>query len=193
MTIAAAAVFCGSRHGNAPVYTEAARMLGRGMAHAGIRLIYGGGAVGLMGEVADAVIGAGGAVSGIIPSFLHDREVMHRGVDDLVITDSMHDRKALMFARAEAFIVMPGGLGTFDELMEILTWRQLGLHDKPILIVDVNGWAHGVKLVLENAVAQGFAAPQTRDLYEVVDDVPTALDRLRTLLPSRAEMDVARI
>jgi uncharacterized protein (TIGR00730 family) len=186
MTITAAAVFCGSRHGNKPAYGEAARTLGQGLARAGIRLIYGGGAVGLMGEVADAVLAAGGAITGVIPDFLHDREIMHKGVRDLTVTTSMHERKALMFAQAEAFLILPGGLGTFDEMMEILTWRQLGLHDKPILVVDVAGWAQAVLAALHTAVDQGFAAPNVSRLYEVVPDIATALARLGTLSPAPA-------
>ncbi|AQS87704.1 lysine decarboxylase [Neoasaia chiangmaiensis NBRC 101099] len=192
MTIAAAAVFCGSRHGNAPFYAQAARDMGAGLARAGIRLIYGGGAVGLMGEVAGAALAAGGAVSGVIPDFLHTREVMHHGVTDLVVTTSMHERKALMFARAEAFLILPGGLGTFDELMEILTWRQLSLHDKPILIVDVGGWARHVVGALDAAIEQGFASPSARELYDVVPDVPTALSRLKHLPPSEPNIETAR-
>ncbi|GAJ29756.1 LOG family protein [Acidomonas methanolica] len=192
MSIATAAVFCGSRHGDLSGYAEAARALGSALAHAGVRLIYGGGAVGLMGEVAGAALAAGGAVSGIIPDFLHTREVMHHGVDELVVTGSMHERKALMFARAEAFLILPGGLGTFDELMEILTWRQLGLHDKPILIVNVLGWARAVITMLETAVEQGFAAPSTRGLYEVVPDVPAALARLQALNPVAEAPESAR-
>lgn len=192
MTIASAAVFCGSRHGSQGAYTEAARALGKGLADAGIRLVYGGGAVGLMGEVSGAALEAGGAVSGVIPHFLHNREVMHEGVTDLVITQSMHERKALMFEQADAFLIMPGGLGTFDELMEILTWRQLSLHDKPILIVDVLGWSKWVVGALEAAIEQGFAAPATRGLYERVADVPAALERLATVTPDMKEVETSR-
>ncbi|WP_367160883.1 TIGR00730 family Rossman fold protein [Kozakia baliensis] len=179
MTIAAAAVFCGSRHGNAPIYSEAAESLGRGLAEAGIRLVYGGGAVGLMGVVADSTLRAGGSVSGVIPNFLHNREVMHEGVTDLIVTDSMHDRKRLMFAQADAFLILPGGLGTFDEFMEILTWRQLSLHNKPILLVNVGGWGRFIVSALENAVEQGFANSSVLELYDVVEDVPSALERLK--------------
>lgn len=178
MTIAAAAVFCGSRHGNAPIYAETAEATGRGLAERGIRLVYGGGAVGLMGIVADAALRAGGEVSGVIPDFLHNREVMHEGVTDLVITDSMHERKRLMFALAGAFLILPGGLGTFDEMMEILTWRQLSLHDKAIVLVNVGGWADAVLAALDAAVAQGFADPSVRRLYEVVESVDEALARI---------------
>ena len=174
--LSSVAVFCGSRFGNAPAVAT-----GRGLAEAGIRLIYGGGKVGLMGAVADAALAAGGAVSGIIPHFLQTREIMHAGVADLTITDSMHSRKQQMFAEADAFLVLPGGLGTFDEAFEILTWRQLRLHDKPILIVDVAGWARPLIAAIDAAIADGFADASTRALFEHVPDVPAALARLGVL------------
>lgn len=183
--INAAAVFCGSRFGNQPVYKETAEAVGAGLARAGIHLVYGGGDVGLMGVVADAAIQAGGRVTGIIPDFLEAREVMHRGVTELVVTDSMHTRKQKMFAVADAFLILPGGFGTFDELMEILTWKQLQLHSKPILIVNVANWAQGVLAMLNEAVSQGFASPQARALLEVVPDTAAALKRLE--LVSRSD------
>ena len=155
---ASVAVFCGSRFGVDPRFAETARVIGHGLARRRLALIYGGGKVGLMGVVADAAISAGGVVSGVIPHFLKTREVMHEGVEDLRVTDSMHSRKQLMFAEADAFVVLPGGLGTFDETIEIITWRQLGLHDKPILIVDVAGWAERLVETIEQAIRDGFAA-----------------------------------
>ena len=134
-----------------------------------------------MGAVADAALAAGGAGSGGIPHFLQSREVMHEGVADLTVTDSMHERKQLMFGEAEAFLVLPGGLGTFDEFFEILTWRQLRLHDKPILVVDVLGWARGLIDVIDGAIADGFAEVSARALFEHVPDVPAALARLSAL------------
>jgi len=175
MTIAAAAVFCGSRHGSVPAFGEAAREMGAGLAERNIHLVYGGGAVGLMGVVADAALRAGGNVTGIIPTFLHDREVMNDKVTDLIVTESMHERKRLMFAKADAFLVLPGGLGTFDELMEIMTWRQLSLHDKPIVIVNIANWAVHIVAALEAAIEQGLADPSARGLYEVVESVSEAL------------------
>ncbi len=175
------AVFCGSRFGSRPAYLDAATATGRGLAEAGIRLIYGGGNVGLMGAVADAALAAGGTVSGVIPHFLQSREVMHDGVQELTVTDSMHSRKQLMFAEAEAFLVLPGGLGTFDETFEIVTWRQLRLHDKPILIVDIEGWAATLIATIDRAIADGFADPSARALFEHVADVPAALARLEIL------------
>jgi uncharacterized protein (TIGR00730 family) len=175
------AVFCGSRFGIGPGYREAAEALGAGLAEAGLRLVYGGGRVGLMGVIADAVLAGGGAVTGIIPDFLQRREVAHGGPVELVITDTMHDRKRRMFELADAFVTMPGGLGTFDETIEITTWRQLGLHDKPVLICNVEGWAQPYVTMLNEAVRQGFAEPSSAKLYEVLPDVPAVLDRLTAL------------
>ncbi|WP_428377538.1 TIGR00730 family Rossman fold protein [Lichenicoccus sp.] len=180
------AVFCGSRFGSRPGYLDAARETGAGLARAGIRLIYGGGRVGLMGALADAAIDAGGAVSGIIPHFLSTREVMHDRVPDLTVTDSMHTRKQGMFAQADAFLVLPGGLGTFDETIEIITWRQLRLHDKPILIADIAGWATPLIAAIEASIEDGFADPSARRLFEVVPDVAAALTRLAGLMPRDA-------
>ncbi len=172
------AVFCGSRLGARSIYTKAVAELGRGLAERGIGLIYGGGRIGLMGCLADAALDAGGAVVGIIPDFLSAREVAHSRVAELVTTDSMHTRKQLMFDRADAFVSMPGGLGTLDETIEVVTWRQLDLHDKPILIVDVGGWARGFVAAMETAISDGFADLATRELYDIVPDVASALHHL---------------
>jgi uncharacterized protein (TIGR00730 family) len=137
----AIAVFCGSRLGHDPRHREAAVTLGRALAKARIRLIYGGGRVGLMGVLADACLEAGGSVTGVIPTFLARRELEHEGLTELIETATMHARKAIMAERAEAFVTLPGGLGTYDETIEIITWRQLGLHDKPVILCDVAGSA----------------------------------------------------
>ncbi len=179
--IRSVAVFCGSRAGSDPVYAAAAAALGAGLAAAGIRLVYGGGGVGLMGIVADAALGAGGQVLGIIPEFLQRREVAHAGVGEMIVTPTMHDRKRRMFDAADAFVTMPGGLGTFDETFEITTWKQLALHDKPILVCDVAGWAQPFLLSMEAAVDQGFAGPECLRLYEVLPDVEAVLARLAAL------------
>ena len=175
------AVFCGSRFGADPTFRAASQALGAGLARAGLRLVYGGGRVGLMGVVADAVLAGGGSVLGIIPDFLQRREVAHSGPVDLVITETMHDRKRRMFEAADAFITMPGGLGTFDETIEITTWRQLGLHDKPIIICDVQQWAQPYLAALAAAIEQGFADPSTASLFEVLPDVDSVLDRLASI------------
>ncbi len=176
--IRSVAVFCGSRFGHDPAYREAAQALGDGIARAGWRLVYGGGRVGLMGVVADAVLAGGGEVFGVIPTFLQRREVAHHGNVDLVLTETMHERKMRMFEAADAFVTMPGGLGTFDETIEITTWRQLGLHNKPVLICDVAGWAQPYLAAIDGAIAQGFAEASSRALFEVVPDVSSVLDRL---------------
>ncbi|MBO1359106.1 TIGR00730 family Rossman fold protein [Acetobacter sacchari] len=193
--ISSVAVFCGSRFGNLPAYRAAAEDMGRGIAREGWRLIYGGGYVGLMGAVADAAIAAGGSVTGVIPDFLESREVMHEGVTELVVTDSMHSRKQLMFAQADAFAILPGGFGTFDEMMEIITWKQLQLHRKPILIVDVENWAAKVIAMLDAAVEQGFATPGARGLVETVPDVEAALALLRaaTITPGSSDVETERL
>ena len=179
--LSAVAVFCGSRSGNDPAFAAAAAETGRGLAEAGFRLIYGGGNIGLMGVVADAALLAGGQVSGVIPRFLQNREIMHEGVQELTITDSMHSRKQQMFGEADAFLILPGGLGTFDEFFEILTWRQLRLHDKPILIADVHGWARSLIETLDRAILDGFADAAVRALFEHQPNAAAALRRLREL------------
>ena len=181
------AVFCGSRQGRNPAWLAAATALGRGLGEAGIRLIYGGGRVGLMGAVADATLTAGGKVLGVIPEFLTRLEVAHTGLTTLEITDSMHMRKRRMFDCADAFVTMPGGLGTLDETVEVITWRQLGLHDKPVLICNVCGWADGLLGAFEAAVRDGFAAPSAHGLYEIVPDVAAVLARLEKLSHSVGE------
>jgi uncharacterized protein (TIGR00730 family) len=175
------AVFCGSQRGRGPVFAAAAQALGRGLAEAGIRLVYGGGRIGLMGVLADAVLDAGGQVHGVIPDFLMRREVAHPGVADLSITESMHSRKQRMFEESDAFVSMPGGLGTLDETVEIITWRQLGLHSKPILLCNVAGSVTPLLATIDAAIAQGFASSDARALFEVADGVPALLERLRHL------------
>jgi uncharacterized protein (TIGR00730 family) len=175
------AVFCGARSGRDPAFLESARALGDGLAKAGIRLVYGGGRIGMMGVLADAALEAGGAVIGVIPTFLADREKAHKGVADMIFTDTMHARKRQMFDKSDAFLILPGGLGTLDEAAEILTWKQLGLHHKPILICDIKGWARPFAALLESYVEEGFVAPEGMTLYEILPDVASALARLRRI------------
>jgi uncharacterized protein (TIGR00730 family) len=186
------AVFCGSRTGNDPRYREAAQALGRGLAEAGIKLVYGGGGIGLMGVVADAVLLAGGSVHGVIPEFLTRREVAHPSIGELDVTDSMHSRKQRMFELADAFISLPGGLGTLDETVEILTWRQLHLHAKPILIFDVAGSARPLMAAIEAAVAAGFASADVHELYELFEEVPAMIDHL-TRMHRAPQSEAARL
>lgn len=176
VSVKAVAVFCGSRFGNDPSYRQVAQDAGQLLAQKGIRLVYGGGSHGLMGVVADATLRAGGNVTGVIPHFLHTREKMHEGVAELIVVDSMHVRKQIMFSRADAFWILPGGFGTFDEMMEILTWKQLQRHAKPIIIVNTAGWANQVIAMLDAAEAQGFATASARGKIEIVKDVAEALE-----------------
>src|SRR3954453_20032082 len=186
------AVFCGSRVGVNAAYAEAGRLLGQGLARAGIRLVYGGGRIGIMGVIADAVLEGGGTVLGVIPEFLTQMEVAHSGVNEMVVTDSMHTRKLRLYAESDAFLIMPGGLGTFDEAFEIITWRQLRLHDKPIILCNVAGWAKPLVATIDQAIEQGFADPACRQLFEVIDDVPTVLKRLKKL-PAGAKGHAERL
>lgn len=167
-------VLCGSRDGGDPAFREATVRLGHLMARRGVRLVYGGGSIGLMGILADSVLAAGGEVIGIIPDFLIRREVGHRRLTDLIVTTSMHDRKRRMFEMADAFVVLPGGLGTLDETFEIVTWKQIKLHAAPIIILDVNGYWRPLKALIDATIDGGFAGADVRNLISVVttpDDV----------------------
>ena len=174
------AVFCGSRRGADPAFAAAARALGLGLAKAGIRLVYGGGKNGLMGVLADAVLEDGGAVLGVIPEFLTRWEVAHPGLTETTVTGTMHDRKRRMAEEADAFVTLPGGIGTMDETIEIISWRQLRLHDKPIFVCDIAGSAAPFVAAIEGAIAQGFAGPETRALFTVVNGVPALLEHLES-------------
>jgi uncharacterized protein (TIGR00730 family) len=172
-------VYCGSATGVDPTYREAAVRLGRLMAENRIRLVYGGGRVGLMGVLADSVIAHGGSVAGVIPRFLETREVGHRGVSELHIVDSMHIRKNLMFELSDAFAVLPGGFGTLDETFEIITWRQLKLHDKPIVLVDAGGYWQPFLNLVDHVIGNGLARPECRALFTVVSDVDEVIAAIR--------------
>jgi uncharacterized protein (TIGR00730 family) len=161
-------VLCGSGEGALPAYRRAAEDLGRQMAARSIRLVFGGGSVGLMGAVADAVLAAGGEAVGVIPDFLVRFEVGHSRLTDLVITDSMHDRKRRMFEMADGFVILPGGLGTLDETFEIVTWKQLGLHASPIVVLDVDGYWAPLHDLIDAVVANRFAHPKVADLLTFV-------------------------
>lgn len=173
------AVFCGSRFGADRVYRGATAALGRALGEAGIGLVYGGGQIGLMGVLANAVIGAGGRVVGVIPDFLVKKEAAHPGVSGLIVTHDMHSRKQRMFDLADAFVTMPGGIGTLDETVEVVTWRTLGLHKKPILVCDVEGSAGPFVAFIESAIAEGFAEPALRDAFEVIEGVAAVVARLQ--------------
>jgi uncharacterized protein (TIGR00730 family) len=163
-------VFCGSSTGDEPAYTAVADDLGRRLADAGIHLVYGGGAVGLMGAVADACLASGGRVTGIIPVGLFRKEVGHTGLTELIEVPSMHERKQLMYDLADAFIALPGGLGTLEELAEVLTWNQLGILSKPVALLDVGGFWDGLVEWLTGSVEAGFVRPEHAASLRVVDD-----------------------
>ncbi len=171
-------VFCGSRVGNKPEYAETARALGRALVARGLGLVFGAGHVGLMGVLADAVREAGGETIGVIPRSLVERELAHGSLADLRIVETMHDRKALMAALSDGFIAMPGGFGTLDELFEILTWAQLRFHDKPIGMLNVNGFFDPLLAWIERSIAEDFVKAKNRDLLMVESDVEKLLDRV---------------
>ncbi|MGB0669900.1 MAG: TIGR00730 family Rossman fold protein [Rhodospirillales bacterium] len=178
------AVFCGSRMGSDPAHEAAARALGTEMARRGVRLVYGGGAIGLMGIVARAVLAAGGEVTGVIPDFLMRLEVGEVGCTTLEVVDSMHSRKARMAELADAFVALPGGLGTLDELVEIITWKQLRLHDKPIVVTDINGcWRRFPELVAD-CIGAGFAHEKVTELFSMVTDVQAVFETLAAAPPA---------
>ncbi|SHI54255.1 TIGR00730 family Rossman fold protein [Aureimonas altamirensis] len=173
-------VYCGSSAGNAPHYLEAAYALGEAMGRSGIRLVYGGGTRGIMGAVSDGVIRAGGQVTGIIPRFLIDMEATERELkrlDELIVTEDMHERKHKMFERSDAFVALPGGIGTLEELVEIMTWGQLGRHRKPIVIANIGDFWRPLASLLDHMTAEGFihTAHQVR---------PLVIDRVEDILPS---------
>jgi uncharacterized protein (TIGR00730 family) len=184
-------VYCGSAGAVDSRYRQAARELGERLAAAGIELVFGGGRIGLMGITADAVLAGGGRVIGVIPERLRDAELAHQGVTELVITAGMHDRKRVMAERADAFAVLPGGIGTLDEMFEMLTWRQLGLHDKPIFLVDIAGYWQPLRALLDHLVAQHFAASLVPRLLRVVPDIDALMQTLGTTPtggPTRSEL-----
>lgn len=171
-------VYCGSSDRVDAVYRAAASDLGTALARAGIGLVYGGGRVGLMGILADAVLAGGGLVTGIIPDTLRNAELAHTGVNELIVVPSMHDRKRQMAERADAFAVLPGGIGTLDETFEILTWRYLRLHDKPIFLVDVAGYWGGLRSLIGHLIASGFASDSVASLLRVVPDIAVLMAAL---------------
>jgi uncharacterized protein (TIGR00730 family) len=181
-------VLCGSREGADPAFANAAKDLGARIAHRGVRLIYGGGAIGLMGIVADSVISRGGEVIGVIPDFLMKWEVGHANLSDLMITDSMHARKTRMFAMADGFVVLPGGLGTLDETFEIITWKLLQLHDKPIVVLDVGGYWAVLMALIDHTIASGFTSPAATGLFSVVNSPDKVFPALEAA--PEAEKDV---
>jgi uncharacterized protein (TIGR00730 family) len=189
-------VYCGSSAGRDPIYRESAEALGTAIGRAGMHLVYGGGTRGIMGAVSDAVIAAGGRVTGIIPRFLIDMEATEselKRLDELVITQDMHERKHLMFERADAFVALPGGIGTLEELVEIMTWSQLGRHAKPIAIANINGFWDPFAALLDHMREAGFIHTAHMVKPIVVDRVEDLLPALEAAAPKRASEGVAEV
>ncbi len=171
-------VYCGASPGTSETFLNIAKDLGRELAERGIRLVYGGGGIGLMGAVADATMAAGGQVLGIIPQHLERAELGHRGLTELKIVDTMHTRKRMMFDQSDAFVILPGGMGTLDETFEIITWRQLGMHDKPIVLINHEGYWDPFLHLIDHVIDNGFARPAARQLFSVVAGVGRLFDLL---------------
>jgi len=180
-------VFCGSSTPPDPRYRDTARALGKLAASRGIGLVYGGGRTGLMGELADAALGAGGRVVGVIPTGLFDREIPHTELTDLHEVGSMHERKQLMYDLADGFVAMPGGLGTLEELAEVTTWSQLGLHAKPVVLLDVDGFWDPLVAQLDRMVAVGLLKPSNRALIQLAASPEEAMAALAAARPTREE------
>ena len=185
-------VFCGASPGSDPAYAEAGRDLGEQMAQRGIRLVFGGGHVGMMGLIADAVLDAGGEAVGVIPEHLVEREVGHDKLTELHVVDTMHSRKQKMFELSDAFAVLPGGIGTLDETFEILTWRQLGLHDKPVVLLSVGGYWRPFQELVDAIVKAEFASTAITALFEVAATPQELFGVLDRIEPPSLESDSAR-
>ncbi|WP_068113235.1 TIGR00730 family Rossman fold protein [Tropicimonas marinistellae] len=175
-------VYCGSRDGSDPEYADAAEALGHAIATEGWRLVYGAGDIGLMGRVARTAQAGGGETFGVIPVHLFDREVGKRDLSTFIVTETMHERKKVMFMNADAIVVLPGGAGSLDEFFETLTWAQLGLHGKPLILLDVNGYWAPLNALMKHVVTQGFAESSLLDFVQTVPDVPALMALLRTAL-----------
>lgn len=171
-------VYCGSRDGVQSAYAEAATATGTGIAAKGYGLVYGAGDVGLMGRVASAALGGGAPVTGVIPHHLKTREIEKTDLTEMIAVDTMHERKMIMFQRADAFVALPGGPGTLDELIELLTWRQLGLHDKPAHLLNLDGYWDPLLALLHNCIDQGFASASFLNFLDVHETVDAVLDAL---------------
>jgi uncharacterized protein (TIGR00730 family) len=181
-----ACVYCGSNLGADPAFGEATRALATLLAERGIRIVYGGAAVGLMGMLADTALEAGGEVVGILPQGLMDREIGHTGLSELHVVTSMHERKALMAELSDAFIALPGGIGTLEELIEVYTWNQLGLHRKPLGVLNVNGYYDALGAFLDEAVRSRFLRPEQRSVLLMEADPEALLDALEAPVPEPA-------
>ena len=181
-------VFCASAAGASPDYLNAAQSLGRLIAQRGYGLLYGGAIVGAMGAVADGALAAGGDVVGVIPEVIQEREIEHRGLTELHVVGTMHERKAMLASRADAFVALPGGYGTMDELIEVVTWAQLRIHAKPCVLVNLRGYYDGLLRFLDHAVAEGFVLAENRGLVQVARDPESALALVEQVWRERAEV-----
>ena len=181
------AIYCGSSSGNQPLYIQQAQAMGTELAQRGLTLVYGGGRVGLMGTVADAALAAGGRVVGVIPKFLADKELAHTGCTELHVVETMHQRKLLMADLADGFVAMPGGFGTLEELFEVLTWGQLGLHGKPVGVLNVAGFYNTLLSLLDHMVGQEFLRVENRRQVLQSTSVPNLLDAMSAYRPVRLE------
>ena len=187
------AVYCGSRLGNSEVYEQAARELGLALAENGLGLVYGGASIGLMGAVADEVIQNGAQAVGVIPTFMLKHEIAHEQLTRLHLTDTMHTRKTVMAEYADAFITLPGGLGTLEEIMEIATWRQLYQHEKPMIILNINGFYDRMIEHLKHTTAQGFMKQEDLDRLVVCNTIGDAIDLLKTVVKIHDEVDTEKM
>ena len=183
MSLKSVCVFCGSNYGATEIYRKQAELLGKSLAQKNIQVVYGGAHVGLMGAVADGAISAGGKVVGVIPRFLQAKELAHTGLAELILVDTMHERKAIMNERCDAVITLPGGFGTMDELFEMLTWSQLDIHKKAIGILNINGYYNTLNLLIENMVENGFLKPLDKDQLIISDDIETLINKLINYVP----------
>ncbi|MCG8493674.1 MAG: TIGR00730 family Rossman fold protein [Sneathiellales bacterium] len=191
--ISSLCVYCGSRMPAEPAISEAAKNLGTQLGQNGIQLVYGGGHVGLMGITADATLDAGGKVIGIIPEHLHDIEVGHENLTELYVVDSMHTRKQMMFEKSDAFVVLPGGIGTLDETFEMITWRQLKLHDKPIILVNYLGYWQPFLDLMDHMINQGFVETEVFSYFQVVEGLEEILPALKSLPDAEIQPDISKM
>jgi len=186
-------VYCGSRPGADPSFLALAGELGRRLARERVRLVFGAGRIGLMGALADAVMAAGGTAIGVIPEHLSRIEIAHAGLTEIHVVDSMHARKQKMFELADAFAVLPGGLGTLDETIEVLTWRQLGLHDKPIVVLDHRGYWGPLEALIRHTVTRGFAGAETAGLYAVATTIDDLFATIAAAPPASLDTPAERL
>ncbi|MGB0575826.1 MAG: TIGR00730 family Rossman fold protein [Alphaproteobacteria bacterium] len=193
MSIQSVCVFCGASPGGSAAYRSAATALGTLFGENSVQLVYGGGGSGLMGIIADSVLESGGKVIGVIPDYLKERELGHQRLTRLEVVSSMHDRKRRMFDLADGIVVLPGGVGTLEEALEVITWKQLGMHNKPIIILNVQQYWQKLDELIAATIEHGFAAPPTRDLYELVGSTSEVLPTLERMQQNPINTDLARL